>query len=107
VAQPDSPQAAQAAVPPQQTRPQAPPAALKLDSRVVSSFPPLFDEFPFRFIKRNPEKNHNLDENSLLPVDLKYKTKRKFPTRLCTYVVWKSCLVCDLEDFDFPHFEIP
>jgi hypothetical protein len=43
--QPCSPQAPQAAVPQQQTRPQAPPAAPKLDSRVISSFSPLFDEF--------------------------------------------------------------
>jgi hypothetical protein len=40
-----SPRAAQAAVPPQQTRPQAPPAAPKLDSLILLSFPPLFDEF--------------------------------------------------------------
>jgi hypothetical protein len=42
---PVSPQAPQAAIAPQQTRPQVPPAAPKLDSRVVSYFPRLFDEF--------------------------------------------------------------
>jgi hypothetical protein len=23
------------------------------------------------------------------------------------HVIWESCLVCDLEDFEFPHLEIP
>jgi hypothetical protein len=24
----------------------------------------------------------------------------------CEQVIWKNCLVCNLEDFDFPHLEI-
>jgi hypothetical protein len=44
-AQPGFPHVPQVADSPQGTRQQASPAALQLDSLIVSSFPPLFDKF--------------------------------------------------------------